>query len=264
LKTVPARQGALWMRDGFRLFSQHPLAFSLMFVVFMSGAVVGSAVPLLGGIFVLGAVPLLGLGFMVAAESALNGGTIHPGHFIAPLRGESRRRRSQIVLCAAFGVATLGVMLLAHWVDDGAFGELQQMMANQAPQAEIDNLLAEPRFAGGLLVRFGLAALVSIPFWHAPALVHWGGQGAAQALFSSTLAVWRNRGAFVVYLLSWLGIVMLFGLFAALAFGLLGMRQMFGLVALPAGLIFSTVFYVSLLFTFTDSFGGTGVRPPPP
>ena len=86
------------MRDGFRLFSKHPLAFSLMFVVFMSAAVIGSAVPLLGGAVVLGAVPLLGLGFMIASESALNNGPIHPGHFIAPFRGDARRRRAQLVL----------------------------------------------------------------------------------------------------------------------------------------------------------------------
>jgi hypothetical protein len=38
------------------------------------------------------------------------------------------------------------------------------------------------------------------------------------------------------------------------------MRQLLGLVVLPAGLIFSTIFYVSLLFTFSDSFGNSGLR----
>ena len=27
-----------------------------------------------------------------------------------------------------------------------------------------------------------MGALLSVPFWHAPALVHWGGQGLTQAL----------------------------------------------------------------------------------
>jgi hypothetical protein len=248
------------MRGGFSLFFRHPLAFSLMFVAFMSAAVVSSAVPAIGGIVVLCAVPLLGLGFMIASESALNQGPIHPGQFIVPFRGDAARSRSQFLLCTAFGASTLGVMWLAHAVDGGAFGELQQLMAEQAAQEEIDTLLNDPRLFNGLVVRFGLAALVSIPFWHAPALVHWGQQTPAQALFSSTLAVWRNKGAFAVYLLSWLGIMVLFGVVAAMTFGLLGMRQLAGLVAIPAGLIFSTVFYVSLLSTFKDSFGGTGIR----
>jgi hypothetical protein len=111
-----------------------------------------------------------------------------------------------------------------------------------------------------LVCRFGLIALLSVPFWHAPALVHWGGQSPAQALFSSTLAVWRSRGAFVVYLLSWLGIIVAFGVTTALLAGLLGAREMAGMLLLPSVLIFSTVFYVSLLFTFHDSFGGSTLQ----
>lgn len=264
LRSVPPRQGALWMRNGFRLFSRHPLAFSLMFVVFMAAAAIVSAIPVLGGIVVLAAVPLLGLGFMIASASALGGGPIHPGLFVSALRTDPARRRAQLVLCALFGAGTLAVMWLAHAVDGGAFVELQQLMASDAPQAKIDALLADPRLLDGLLVRFGLAALMSIPFWHAPALVHWGGQGAGQALFSSSLAVWRSKAAFLVCVLSWFGIVAVFGLVVALTLGLLGLRQLAGLVALPAGLIFSTVFYVSLVFMFDDSFDGTRLELPPP
>ena len=101
-----------------------------------------------------------------------------------------------------------------------------------------------------------LGTLLSVVFWHAPALVHWGGQGVAQALFSSTVAVWRSKGAFFVYGLTWLAIVMVFGASVALVFGLLGARAVGSFLALPAGLLFSTVFYVSLIFTFHDSFGG--------
>jgi hypothetical protein len=106
-----------------------------------------------------------------------------------------------------------------------------------------------------MIVRFGLAALLSIPFWHAPALVHWGGQGALQALFSSTLAVWRNRGAMVVYVIGWIAMIAAFSAAVGLLFGLLGARQLAGLIALPAGLMFTCVFYVTLYFTFADSFG---------
>jgi hypothetical protein len=94
-----------------------------------------------------------------------------------------------------------------------------------------------------------------VPFWHAPALVHWGAQGVGQALFSSTLAVWRSRGAFLVYMIVWFLLVMGVGVLSALLFGLLGMRELGSLVAMPAGLFFSTLFYVSLIFTFNDSFG---------
>ena len=195
------------MRDGFRLFGKHPLPFSLLFVVFLATAVLSSAVPFIGPIVMLAALPLLSLGFMVASESALQGGPIHPGQFIAPLRGDATRRRSLLVLCVAYGALTLGLLLWSNWIDDGAFERLQQLMAEGDKQAEIEALVNEPSFTWGLVVRFGLAALLALPFWHAPALVHWGGQGPAQALFSSTLAVWRSKGAFLVYGLAWGGMV---------------------------------------------------------
>ena len=44
-----------------------------------------------------------------------------------------------------------------------------------------------------------------MPFWHAPALVYWGGQTVGKSLFFSTVACWRNKGAFAVYALDWLG-----------------------------------------------------------
>ena len=79
-----------------------------------------------------------------------------------------------------------------------------------------------------------------MPFWHAPALVHWGDQGPAQALFSSTLAVWRSRGAFAVYLLSWLGIIVAFGVTTALLAGLFSVREMAGVLVLTAAWMATT------------------------
>jgi hypothetical protein len=259
LRSVPPPAGARWVRDGFRLFGKSPLPFSLMFVVFLAAAVLSSAIPVLGPLAMLAALPLLSLGFMVASDSALKGGPIHPGQFISPLlQGDARKKRSLLMLCVIYGVVTVLILMLSNWIDDGAFDNMQRLMAEGDKQAQIDELIAQPSFAWGLITRFGLAVVVSIPFWHAPALVHWGGQGPAQALFSSTLAVWRCKGAFLAYGLAWAGLMALFGALTAVLFSLLGLRQMAGIVILPAGLVFSTVFYVSLLFTFTDSFGGTG------
>ncbi len=258
LKPVPPVQGALWVRDGFRLFGRYPLAFSVMFAAFLFVALLSALVPLVGALLMLGSLPLLSLGFMVAAESALNSGPVHPGHYITPLKADPGRRKSLLLLCALYGAATVLIMVVSDWVDGGTFEQLQKLMASSGKQAEIDAIMADPAFAWGLFVRFGLAALLGLVFWHAPALIHWGHQGVGQALFSSALAVWTSRGAFAVYGLVWTGIVLVFGAVTALLFGVLGTPNIAGLVALPAALIFSTVFYVTLLFTFNDSFGGTG------
>jgi len=85
----------------------------------------------------------------------------------------------------------------------------------------------------------------------------------AQALFSSTLACWRNRGAFIVYGLSGMLILVVFGVLAGGLLALLGMPGLVSLAAVPAGLMFSTAFYVSLLFTYQGCFGDDAALPPP-
>jgi len=257
LKTVPASRGPRWIADAFRLFARKPLLFTMMFAVFLFAALVVSLVPLLGGLVQMAALPLLSLGFMIASQSALAGGPVHPAQFIEPLRGDAARRRSLLTLCAIYGVSALAILLLADAVSGSAWARLQTLMVQgDKAQPEIDALLAEPGVTTAVLLALVLGSMLSVPFWHAPALVHWGGQGVAQALFSSTLAIWRCKAAFFTYMLAWVGVIVIFGLLAALLFGLLGMPQLANVIGVPAGLTFSTVFYISLLFTYTDSFGG--------
>ncbi|MBA4178641.1 MAG: hypothetical protein C0505_19085 [Leptothrix sp. (in: Bacteria)] len=263
LKPVGASHGTRWVVDAFRLFARKPLAFSALFAVFLFCAMVVSLVPLLGGVLQMMALPLLSLGFMVAGQSALLDGPVHPRQFIEPLQGDPVRRRALLKLCLGYGVLAMAILMLADGVSGSAWGRLQKLMAKgESAQAEIDALLAEPGVATAVLLGLGLGSLLSVPFWHAPALVHWGGQGVRQALFSSTVAVWRCKGAFIAYLLAWVGVLMLFGLLAAVVFAALGVPQLAGVLGVPAGLVFSAVFYLSVLFTFNDSFGGGPPVPP--
>lgn len=263
LKTVPPLQGARWVRDGFRLFGRHPLAFSSLFAGFLLAMLLSSLVPVVGAIVLVAAVPLLSLGFMVAAESALHDGPIHIGQFFTPLRADAARRRALLVLCGLYAVGAVVTMLVADAVDGGGFEKLQRLLAEGNRPKEVEALLASSEFQAAMMLRALLITVLSVLFWHAPALVHWGGQGAAQALFSSTLAVWRSKGAFVVYTLTWMAMIIVFGAATTLLLSLLGQSRLIGLVALPGGLILSTVFYVSLLFTYVDSFGGTREVPAP-
>jgi hypothetical protein len=256
LKPVPAARGAVWVRDAFRLFARRPFGFTGLFLVFLFAALAVMFVPLLGGVLQMALLPLLSLGFMVAARSALGGGPVQPGHFVEPLTGDPARRRSLLMLCAAYGAGAVLVLWLSNWVADG---KLQQgyvlLGSGQASDEQAQAVFADRDVFLGVLSFFGGGALLSVPFWHAPALVHWGGQSAGQALFSSTLGVWRAKGAFLVYALTWLAVIFGFGIGTALLLGLIGAAPLAGVLAMPAGLVFSTVFYVSLLFTFSDTFG---------
>jgi hypothetical protein len=265
LKPVPPARGARWVRDAFALFARRPLAFTMMFVVFLFAALVVAFVPYVGSVLQMVSLPMLSLGFMVASQSALLDGPVRPSQFLEPLRGDPARRRSRLLLCALYGVLAAALLLTCDLVSGGAMQRLQALMSGASPaSAEIEALLSESGLQSAVLIGLVGGALLSVPFWHAPALVHWGAQSVGQALFSSTLAVWRCKGAFLVYSLVWTAVIIGFGITTALVFGFLGMAQTGTLLALPAGLMFSTVFYVSLLFTFNDSFGGARLPEGPP
>lgn len=255
LRLVRARQGALWVRNGFRIFFRRPMAFAVLFASFLFGALVLLMLPLVGPVLMLVALPLVTLGFMIATQVALKGGFPLPTVYLQPLRVDASRRMAMLKLGLVYAAATFAILWLADLVDGGKFEALQDLMANsKTPVEEIRERLLDGQLQAGLAVRLGLASLLALPFWHAPALIHWGSQGWGQSLFFSAMACWRNRGAFTVYGLTWTAVVMLFGVLVNLVFGLLDQPQMMAVAAMPAGLMFSTVFYASLFFTFADCF----------
>ncbi len=269
LNTVAPARGWAWLRQGLQLWLQRPLAFVGLFVFFLfSVLLLMVVVPFLGGPLGMALLPMLSLGFMIASRSALAGGPVHIGQIVEGLRHPVRsQRRAQWALCAAYALGTMLVITLSDWVDGGAFETLQREMAaagaDSKPSPALEAALSDPRLVEGMLVRLGLAGLMSVPFWHAPALVHWGGQGAVQALFSSTLALWRTRGAFTVYMLGWLALMLAMGGIVSLLAAVTGARGLLGLTTLPLGLAFSAAFYVSLWFSFDDTFGASAPEPPP-
>jgi hypothetical protein len=256
LQQIPARQGALWVRQGFSIFFKHPLAFSTLLASFLFGALFLASLPWIGPLLSLAALPLITVGFMIASREAVEKQTNStPMVFVQPLQATAKNRRALLQLGLIFAVCSLLIMALAAWVDGGTFAKLQTMMMDDKAKAEdMRTLLDDPRLSWGMAIRFGLAGLLSVPFWHAPALTHWAQQSWAKALFSSWMACWRNKGAFLVYGLTWMAVVILFAVVSSAVLLTLGQPRWAALISLPAVLMFSTVFYASLYFTYADCF----------
>ncbi|MDC8786287.1 BPSS1780 family membrane protein [Roseateles koreensis] len=254
LQTVPARNGMLWLRHGFKVFQRRPVALAGLFSLFLFASMLMLMVPGAGVLLLLMALPQLSLGFMLATHLVLQNQTPSAVVFLLPFKLTPKRRNTQLLLGACYALLTLGISLLAGWVDGGSMDQLQQLMADGAAPEKLAEAAANPALLWGAITRLVLAALISIPFWHAPALVHWGGQGLMQALFSSTIALWRNRGAFAYNALLWGTLVMSLGLSASLLAEVLGLAQILPVLGMACGLLLSTVFYASLYFTFIDCF----------
>lgn len=256
LQTVPAREGMRWARQGLQVVIARPLSFMGLFGVVLLGMLFVQILGWIGSLLLWACLPLITLGFMIATRQVVQqGGT--PGFqvFVAPLRVEPGRTRAMWQLGALYALAMLFVIVVHGWIDDGRMAALQvaATSGNNTPET-IGPLVADPRLQGGLLWFAVAASLLSVPFWHAPALVHWGGHTTAKALFSSTVACWRNKGAFLMYALTGVAAVTAFALVSSLVFALLGAPNLAAVVMMPAVLFFTVVFYASLYFTYAGCF----------
>jgi hypothetical protein len=256
LKRAAPAQGVQWVRMGLRTFGRRAVAFTGFLSLFLLSALVLLMLSWPGLAVTLAALPLLSLGYMNATRAALKGERPTLAHFTAPLRTPGPRRTALLKLCALYGIAMLLVLIVSEWVDGGRLDRVRELMTSESAQPQdLEALLDDGRLIAAVWLRLGLTALLSIPFWHAPPLVAWGGQGVAQSLFSSTVACWRNKGAFTLYALAGLGLVMAVAVGSSILFSLLGLTVVLGPVAVAASLLFSAAFYVSLYFSFVDCFG---------
>ena len=263
LQIVPASRGALWVRQGFRIFFSRPLSFMALFGVLLLGMLVAQLLPWIGALLFWACMPTVTLGFMLATQQSLQGRYPTPRVFIEPLRGERSRTRAMWQLGAIYAVTMLVVASVYSWIDGGRYAALQTAVASgKATPESVGVLLDDSRLQMSLLWFASAATQSSLPLWHAPALVHWGGQTALKALFFSTVACWRNKGAFVVYALTGVAAVMAFALVSSIVFALLGLPGVAAVAMAPAVLLFVAVFYASLYFTFADCFEMAPLAPP--
>ena len=255
LQLVSPARGATWVRQGFAVFFKQPLAFAAVFAGLMFALFVLALLPTIGPLLLLSGLPLATLAFMIATRRATQGRSPLPAAFIEPVQAGRVRLLVLAKLGLAYAVSTFLIMWLSDAADGGALDALLKTLGDtKTPPEQIVARIRDPQLQFGIVLRVGLASLLSLPFWHAPALSHWGGLGAAKALFFSFVACWRNKGAFAVYALTWAGVILGFAVLANITFLMLGQLRLIGVLAMPASLLFSTVFYASLYFTFADCF----------
>ncbi len=255
LQLVAPRQGAAWVRKSFQVFGRQPLAFASLFAACLFAFLLLSLIPVVGTIALLVLPPAGSLLFMIASRRVGEGQPAMPGAIAELATGGRRRLLGLLKLGVAYALATFIVFWLAGVIDGGALESFLESLpdAKTATSESAAARVADPRLQLGLVLRLVFAGALSIPFWHAPGLVFWGEQGWAKSLFFSSVAVWRNKGAFTVYGLVWMALWMLLLAIVSIGVGLFG-PQRFTLVATPLTLVFLTVFYASLWFTFADCF----------
>ncbi len=276
LRLVSAAHGARWIRSGALAVLRFPLAFASIFALGLFALMVAGFVPYLGQLTLLLLLPAGTLVFMIASRLASERHGPLPLAVVEVLRAPRAERLALLKLGVATLVAMAAAAYASHFIDHGVLwkfvAELAQAPSQSPSQAPLQapleahaspgsvlapSVAVNPAVQASLLLQMALFMLVSIPFWHAPALVHWGGYGWAPSMFFSTIAVWRNKAAFAVYGLSWLALMMAFSLALTACSALLG-PVVATVIGVPTVLFGWTLFFTTRYFTFIDCFERTG------
>jgi hypothetical protein len=268
LRNVEMQRGQIWLRQGVAACIKRPMGFIGLLVGYTMFALLLCVIPLVGPVLAVATWPLLSLAFMLATPEVMQGRPVRMSHLMALWREPPRQRRTMLWLCGGFALAIVLIVLFSVWLGGEALvTALRPLAKSPLPVAELMAIQNDPAVVSTQGWISTLATLLSIPYWHALALVHWGSQSAGQALFSSTIALWRTRGAFMIYGLSWIGFTLLGTLVTALLSALLSAMLGSPLLAMAVGLLIllalSAAFYASLWFMFADTFGVEASELPP-
>ena len=256
LRIVPASRGLVWLQQGLNVARQQPFHFMGLVGLVASAGILLAGLPLIGPLLVLTAMPAVWMGFMLASRRTMAGERVTPGVLLEAVRGDGGARQAFLKLGAAYVVATLIVMQLAHLLGPGA-NVLGEMISQSKTAGEVLN---HPDVQRDLLWRLVLSLPVSLLFWHTPALLLWARTPIGKALFFSAVASWRNLGAFVLYGAGWMAAIS--ALVVVDRFVLSLLPDVLGsLLAVSGGLWLFAAFYASLYFTVMDCFDSSASEP---
>jgi hypothetical protein len=246
LNIVPAARGIQWVKLGMQTFMKQPLALAALIFMYMTVGGLMLLIPHIGALLMVAIVPMGTLGLMAATKVAETNTFPMPTVLLTAFRASRERVRAMFVLGVLYAAAVVVIALLLRLLVD---------VPNVAGK-DAAEIAQTPGVAQALMSTMLLAGVlylpVSLAFWHAPALVHWYGVPPIKSLFFSFVACLRNAGAFTMYALSWVGVVVVIVVGSELAAFV--SPWLSGVVFGAASTIATIAFYISIWFTFRDSF----------
>jgi hypothetical protein len=249
LQIVPASTGATWVKLGIATFFKQPLALGGLFFMSIAVSQVLAIVPFIGMVIALIIMPATTLGMMLATVQATQGKFPMPSMLISAFKAGPQRSKAMLKLGGMYAAGFMAVYLIVAMIDGGEI--VKEITKTGAITPEIFQL---PNFFSTVSVGLSLYMVLSLLFWHAPALVHLHNVPPSKALFFSLVACLRNWAAYTVYGLTWLGVFMLAVMILSTVASLLGLGAAGSLIVLPLVLVLTTMFICSIYFTFRDSF----------
>jgi hypothetical protein len=167
-RSVPVGRGWGWIADGFRLFARSPGIWILNTVILLAILLVLSIIPVISMVVNILA-PIFAGGFMQGCRDLDEGGRLEVAHVFAGFRQKAGRLAGlgAIYLLASVGIGLLVFAFVASSIDLGTLEGLEG--GELGATAKLPEL--GPVVWLGLLIALGLAALLLMAYWFAPALI---------------------------------------------------------------------------------------------
>lgn len=259
--------GAVWVRLSLQAFFRRPLATVwVCFSSLMPVVLIASALPaVLGGVLISILLPAITLGLMIATAQIVRPGKPTPAAqaFITALQALRTSVKPLAILGGGYVVTTFVIVSLPAVLDGGTV--MRMFLLGQLP-ASLE-VTRGVRYLAALGLTLFLWLLNLLVFGYAAALAHWCNMLPAKSVFFGFMACIRNIKALTVYGLLWLGVnlvlsAILFMLISVIMTALPGSAgggrsPLIGVLMLADALVFCSMFFSSIWFTFRDSFSAT-------
>jgi uncharacterized membrane protein len=206
-RQLAAGEGAAWWGESWRIFCAAPAAWLGIFVVFVVISIALVLVPLVGSLIHTVLTPVFAGGVMLGCHALARGEPLRIGHLFDGFQGGRFAPLcvlGLIWLAILFIIAivmvgavflTLGASGLAALLDFGSATFDYSAFASAGAAVFIVGLIG-----------LGVALLVAMAYWFAPALVVLNGEQPLTALQKSFAASLRNIGAVLLYGLIYIGL----------------------------------------------------------
>jgi uncharacterized membrane protein len=191
---LQARQGWVWIKQGYALFMKAPLLWIVFLLIFIAAAVALSIVPVIGDPLVSLLMPVILAGLMVGCRSLQQGEELELMHFFSGFRQHTSHLVSLggITLVAQFLI--IGAMMLVGG------GTLVGLMTSGQPDTD-PNVLMEAITGAAFAVLLGIVlfSVLMMAMQYAPMLVFFNNATPVQAMKLSLRAFTRNALPMLVY-----------------------------------------------------------------
>lgn len=242
----PARQGWVWLSQGFALWRKAPMALTGACLTMTMLLLIAAVVPGLGQFLPALLLPPLGVGvFRLCSEIRRTGS----GAPVVLFSGFRLHLSRQMVIGAARLVSQLACVILAARIagidPTESLGKLS---------ADGSTLMLSPRLEAFVGWGMALGLPLELLFWFTPQLVALGGISPVKAVFFNIVSCWRNIAPLMISMLLW---ALLFAFLPALLINVVGAASpaLGSLLLAPLFLIMMPVFYATFHASACDIFG---------